>query len=156
VSCSEECRNDGDGPPRSTSSRLLDSPRCSSASHPRGTRRANPPENGQIEKKIARLKFSAELRRTEPMSKSLASLKSVTLAVVLSLPLVACASFDGVSSVASAGGSGGSPLAGSPSFSTDSAVASNRAAVREVTASHDASPRTELRVNEVLTCRQCK
>jgi hypothetical protein len=91
------------------------------------------------------------------MSKSLASLKSVVVAVVLSLPLVACASFDGVSGAASSGGgSGGSPLVGSPSFSTDSAVASNRAAVRDVTASHDAAPRSELRVHEVLTCRQCK
>jgi hypothetical protein len=91
------------------------------------------------------------------MSKSL-SLRSVVVAVVLSLPLVACASLDGVPSAASAGGgSGGSPLAGSPSFSKDSSVAANRAPVtREVTALRDASPRTELRVHEVLTCRQCR
>ncbi|MEO7110452.1 MAG: hypothetical protein ABI183_08455 [Polyangiaceae bacterium] len=86
------------------------------------------------------------------------SLRSVVVAVVLSFPLVACASLDSVPSAASAGGgSGGSPLAGSPSFSSDSSAAANRAPVmREVAASREASPRSELRVHEVLTCRQCR
>lgn len=90
------------------------------------------------------------------MSKSLASLKSVVVAVLLSLPLVACASGELPSAVSAGGGSGGSPLAGSPTFSTDSAVATNRAALREVTTSYEASPRYELRRQEVLTCRQCR
>jgi hypothetical protein len=80
------------------------------------------------------------------------------VAVVLSFPLVACASQGGsiAGPVSAGGGSGGSPLAGSPTFSSDSAVASSRAPLRDVAATHEASPRYELRVHEVLTCRQCK
>ncbi len=85
------------------------------------------------------------------------SIRSVLVAVVLSLPLVACASLDGVPATASAGGgSGGSPLAGSPAFSTEASAGESRTPARDVTASRDESPRTELRIHEVITCRQCR
>jgi hypothetical protein len=105
------------------------------------------------QKKIGLLKFSPKLERTECMSKLLVSLKSVVVAVALSLPLVACASQELPSAVSAGGGSGGSPLAGTPVFSADSAAAARHSTPSEVSASHDPSSRYEIRVHDV--CRQC-
>jgi hypothetical protein len=106
------------------------------------------------QKKIGLLKFSPKLERTECMSKLLVSLKSVVVAVALSLPLVACASQAELPSAVSAGGgSGGSPLAGSPVFSIDSAAAARHSTPSEVSAAHEPSSRYEIRVHDV--CRQC-
>ena len=77
------------------------------------------------------------------------------LAVLLSLPLVACASLDGTPNAAVPGGaSGGSPGAGSPSSSVD-AHHSERSSARELS-SNDRSFRHEFRSREVAVCRQCR
>ncbi|MEO8874166.1 MAG: hypothetical protein ABI461_01150 [Polyangiaceae bacterium] len=81
--------------------------------------------------------------------------RSLALAVLLSLPLVACASLDGTPQAATAGGaSGGSPGAGSPSSSVESQHV-ERSSARELS-SNDRGFRHEFRSREVAICRQCR
>lgn len=86
--------------------------------------------------------------------------RSLALAVLLSLPLVACASRDGAPPAASASGaSGGSPLAGSPAAPNDTPH-TDRSSARDISwrdiSTHERSARSEHRIGEAAVCRQCR
>ncbi|MGH7284232.1 MAG: hypothetical protein ACRELY_22120 [Polyangiaceae bacterium] len=79
--------------------------------------------------------------------------------LVLSLPLAGCASTGLLASAPAGGGSGGSPLAGSPDYSAraESRVSS---ASRDVSSSREASrgimSTREPQIHEHIMCRNCR